>query len=84
MPTKVANYILGQWQPHQGEGIPQYNAITGDVISTVNADSLSWGDMIDYARKVGNPNLRKLTFQQRGLMIKAAILLAQQQESGTR
>jgi len=74
MPTNVANYILGQWQPHQGEGIPQYNAITGEVISTVNADSLSWGDMVDYARTVGNPNLRKLTFQQRGLMIKALAL----------
>ena len=68
---KLKNYTLGEWKTHKGDGIPQYNAITGEVISTCGNDGLSFGDMADYARKVGNKNLRKMTFQQRGLMLKA-------------
>ncbi len=71
---KLKNYVLGEWQAHKGDGIPQYNAITGEVISTCGNEGLSFGDMADYARKVGNKNLRKMTFQQRGLMLKALAL----------
>ncbi|MCI5082706.1 MAG: phenylacetic acid degradation bifunctional protein PaaZ [Saprospiraceae bacterium] len=67
---KLKNFACGQWTAHEGEGIPQYNAVTGDVIATCGSDGLSFADMADYARKVGNQNLRKLTFQQRGLMLK--------------
>lgn len=71
---KLKNYALGEWQAHKGEGIPQYNAITGEVISTCGNEGLSFSDMADYARKVGNKNLRKMTFQERGLMLKALAL----------
>ena len=71
---KLKNYVLGEWQTHKGQGIPQYNALTGEVISTCGNEGLSFGDMADYARKVGNKNLRKMTFQERGLMLKALAL----------
>lgn len=71
---KLENYALGQWSPHAGEGLPQYNAVTGELISTCGSEGLSFADMADYARRVGNPNLRKMTFLQRGLMLKKLAL----------
>ena len=68
---KIPNYILGKWVEHEGAGIPQYNAITGEQISTVGSEGLDYSAMADYARRVGNPALRKMTFQERGQMIKA-------------
>ncbi len=71
---KLENFSLGKWQPHAGEGLPQYNAVTGELISTCGSEGLSFSDMADYARRVGNPNLRRMTFLQRGLMLKKLAL----------
>ena len=68
---KIPNYIMGKWVEHEGAGSPQYNAITGEQISTVGSEGLDYSAMADYARRVGNPALRKMTFQERGQMIKA-------------
>ena len=67
----IPNYILGEWVNHQGDGIAQYNTITGELISTVGSEGLDYAAMADYARKVGNKNLRKMTFHERGQMLKA-------------
>lgn len=74
MATKLKNYALGQWQEHAGEGIPQYHAITGEVIYTAGSEGLDFAEMMAYARSVGNPTLRKMTFQERGQMIKKLAL----------
>ena len=68
------NYILGAWTPHQGEGLPQYNAINGQLIATCSSEGLSFADILDYARKTGGPTLRRMTFQERGRMLKALAL----------
>jgi oxepin-CoA hydrolase/3-oxo-5,6-dehydrosuberyl-CoA semialdehyde dehydrogenase len=72
-PKKLPNYIKGQWIEHDGDGILQYNAVTGEAISTVNGD-MDFADVLDYGRKVGNKNLRKMTFLERGLMLKKLAL----------
>ena len=74
MANKLENYILGQWMPHEGEGIAQYNAVTGDLISTVNGDGTDFSEMLSYGRKTGNKNLRHMTFLERGLMLKKLAL----------
>lgn len=71
---KLNNYAQGEWRPHGGEGIPQYNAITGELIATCGSEGLDYAAMMDYARKTGGPALRKMTFQQRGLMLKKLAL----------
>ncbi|MBX7200906.1 MAG: phenylacetic acid degradation bifunctional protein PaaZ [Rhodospirillaceae bacterium] len=50
---------------------PVYSAITGEVIAETGSDGLNFGAMVDYARKVGGPALRKLTFHERAAMLKA-------------
>jgi len=72
---KLENYLLGQWQPHQGDGLPQYNAITGDLIATCNtADEFDYAKIFDYARTTGSPTLRQMTFRERGQMLKKLAL----------
>lgn len=74
MANKLDNYILGKWTPHDGEGIVQYNAVTGAAISTVNGDGMDFEAILNYSRQVGNANLRKMTFLERGLMLKKLAL----------
>ncbi|MCC7246111.1 MAG: phenylacetic acid degradation bifunctional protein PaaZ [Saprospiraceae bacterium] len=68
------HYIQGQWLKGSGDALPQYHALTGEVISTVHSDGLDYAGMLDYARTKGNPALRRLTFHERGRMLKALAL----------
>ena len=68
------NYALGSWIKGDGEGTPLFNAISGDQIGTATSKGLDFSEMMNYARKVGGPKLRKMTFQERGLMLKALAL----------
>ncbi|RYE23177.1 MAG: phenylacetic acid degradation bifunctional protein PaaZ [Sphingobacteriales bacterium] len=69
--TQLKNYAEGKWITAKQDGDVLYNAITGDSIYTASSEGLDFGAMMDYARKVGGPALRKLTFHQRGRMLKA-------------
>jgi oxepin-CoA hydrolase/3-oxo-5,6-dehydrosuberyl-CoA semialdehyde dehydrogenase len=71
---KLQNYALGQWIDGQGEGKPLYNAITGDVIATASSSGLDFGEMLNYGRTEGSKALRKMTFHERGRMIKELAL----------
>ena len=68
------NYALGSWIKGDGEGTPLYNAINGDQIGTASSKGLDFSEMMDYARETGGPSLRKMTFQERGLMLKKLAL----------
>ena len=71
---KLANYISGKWVEGDGEGQPLYNAVNGDLIAYATTTGLDFKSIMDYGRKVGNPSLRKLTFQERGRMLRALAL----------
>src|ERR1041384_2011633 len=79
--TQLKNYAEGKWVSAKKEGDLLYNAVTGDAIYTASSEGLDFGAMMQYARKTGGPALRKLTFQQRGLMLKAlAMYLLERKE----
>ena len=68
------NYALGNWIKGDGDGTPLYNAINGEQIGIAGTKGLDFSDMMNYARKTGGPALRKMTFQERGLMLKKLAL----------
>jgi oxepin-CoA hydrolase/3-oxo-5,6-dehydrosuberyl-CoA semialdehyde dehydrogenase len=70
----LQNYIAGSWIEGEGEGQILFNAVTGEPVAAASTKGLDFNDMADYARTVGNPNLRKMTFHQRGNMLKAVAL----------
>lgn len=71
---KLQNYAMGAWISGADEGQTLYNAITGEAIATASSKGLDFAAMMDYARKTGGPALRKMTFQERGRMLKALAL----------
>jgi oxepin-CoA hydrolase / 3-oxo-5,6-dehydrosuberyl-CoA semialdehyde dehydrogenase len=77
----IENYILGKWITGDGSGIELHNAVNGTLISTASSEGLDYADILDYGRKVGGAALRKMTFQERGRMLKAlAMYLLERKE----
>ncbi|WP_435229843.1 phenylacetic acid degradation bifunctional protein PaaZ [Pseudopelagicola sp. nBUS_20] len=71
---EVSSFAAGQWiLPCRGARNIT-SAISGDVIATAGNDNLSVQTMLDYARTVGGPALRALTFHDRAKMLKALAL----------
>lgn len=71
MSAIVQNYALGQWMLGSGQESQILDAVTGDVIYTSYSGGLDFEAMMQYARSKGNKALRKMTFQERGRMLKA-------------
>ncbi len=69
--AQLKNYAEGKWVTAKNSGETLYNAITGEAIYTAGSEGLDFGAMMQYARRTGGPALRKLTFHERGRMLKA-------------
>jgi oxepin-CoA hydrolase/3-oxo-5,6-dehydrosuberyl-CoA semialdehyde dehydrogenase len=70
----LQNYALGNWTAGEGEETTLFNAITGKKIAKTSSRGLDFGEMMNYARSTGGPALRKMTFHERGRMLKALAL----------
>jgi len=68
---KLENYVTGSWITGDGEGQPLYNAFNGEVITNASTKGLDFAGILAYARKTGNPALRRMTFPERGRMLRA-------------
>ncbi len=71
---KFQNYALGQWVNGEGVETELFNAITGEKIGEVSSAGLDYKAMLDYGKSTGGRALRKMTFQERGNMLKALAL----------
>src|SRR6185437_8649814 len=76
---KLGNYIGGKWIEGEGDGQILFDAVTGVPICAAGSAGVDFQQMLDYARDTGNPVLRKMSFQERGLMLKALALHLQTQ-----
>lgn len=70
----LQNYAEGKWIIPTSEGEILYNAISGDALYNANSSQLDFEAMMKYARTKGASKLRKMTFQERGLMLKKLAL----------
>jgi len=71
---KLGNYILGNWIEGEGDGTPLYNSVNGEIVAHATTKGLDFADILTYGRKIGSPALRKMTFQERGMMLKKLAL----------
>ncbi|MGK0317548.1 MAG: oxepin-CoA hydrolase/3-oxo-5,6-dehydrosuberyl-CoA semialdehyde dehydrogenase, partial [Saprospiraceae bacterium] len=71
---KIQNYAQGNWVTGEGEGQALIDGANGEIIGYATSKGLDWADMLEYGRKTGGHSLRKMTFQQRGRMIKSLAL----------
>jgi oxepin-CoA hydrolase/3-oxo-5,6-dehydrosuberyl-CoA semialdehyde dehydrogenase len=70
---KTQHYVQGQWQTGNGEGTPVFDSITGDHFTSTTIEGLDVPSILQYGRAKGE-TLRKMTFQQRGNMLKSLAL----------
>lgn len=51
-----------------------FNSVDGALIATASTEGLNFEEILDYGRKKGGQPLRKMTFQERGMMLKSLAL----------
>ena len=68
---QLQSFAAGKWYAGTREPVALRDATTGSVIASTSAEGLDHRAMLDYARRVGGPNLRRLTFHDRAGLIKA-------------
>ncbi len=77
---RFQNYVLGQWIDGQGIETPLFNALTGVQIGEASSAGIDFAEVLNYGRANGHA-LRKMTFQERGRMLKAlALFLMERKE----
>ena len=67
----IQSYVAGEWFSGKSDGVRIVNAVNGDFIGNVSSDGMDFKDVLHYAREVGGPALRALTFHERALRLKA-------------
>ncbi|HMG47205.1 MAG TPA: phenylacetic acid degradation bifunctional protein PaaZ [Allosphingosinicella sp.] len=79
---KLLNYAADRWVAGDGSLAPVMSAVTGEVIAETGSSGLDFKAMLDHAREVGGPALRKLTFHERAWMLKdlANAVMARKEE----
>jgi oxepin-CoA hydrolase/3-oxo-5,6-dehydrosuberyl-CoA semialdehyde dehydrogenase len=68
------NYVAGKWVNGEGEGQALYNALNGEVLGTAGSRGIDFKAVLEYGRKTGGPALRKMSFHERGRMLRALAL----------
>jgi oxepin-CoA hydrolase/3-oxo-5,6-dehydrosuberyl-CoA semialdehyde dehydrogenase len=68
---RLESFAAGRWVPGSGRPVVLAHAVTGEPVAEVDATGLDVAAMLHHARTVGGPALRRLTFHQRALMLKA-------------
>lgn len=71
---RYQSYILGKWTDGDGVETNLYNAITGEKIGETSSAGFDYAAILEYGRRTGGAKLRKMTFQERGRMLKALAL----------
>ncbi|MBB5220693.1 oxepin-CoA hydrolase/3-oxo-5,6-dehydrosuberyl-CoA semialdehyde dehydrogenase [Amaricoccus macauensis] len=70
-PRILESYAGGAWIKGSGKGQTLLNAATGEPVAHIDSTGVDFAGALDYGRDVVGPKLRKLTFHDRALMLKA-------------
>ncbi|EPR72704.1 Phenylacetic acid degradation protein PaaN, ring-opening aldehyde dehydrogenase [Winogradskyella psychrotolerans RS-3] len=72
--NKIQHYVQGQWTTGKEEGTPILDAVTGEAFTSIAIEGLDVPEILNYGRTKGGEVLRKMTFQERGNMLKSLAL----------
>ncbi len=67
---QLLNYYRDQWVAGDGQLADLSSAIDGSMVARTGSGGVDFKAMLDHARTVGGPALRKMTFHERARMIK--------------
>ncbi len=66
----LKNFAAGKWVEGNGGLVKIASAVTGETVAQTSSSGLDFKAMLDHARNVGGPALRKLTFHDRAYILK--------------
>ena len=70
MIQKFKSYALEKWVEGEGQGQVILHAVTGEPLGEVSSRGLDFKAMLNYARTIGGPAIRGMTFHERALLLK--------------
>ena len=68
---QLKSFVQGKWQAGQGEATLLRDATTGEVVAQASTGGIDFRGALEYARSVGGPALRALTFHERAAILKS-------------
>lgn len=68
---RLENYVQGEWVECAGPATDLFNAVTGEKFAEASTAGLDMRGVLAYARSVGGPTLRAMTFHDRARKLKA-------------
>ncbi|GAB5565355.1 MAG: phenylacetic acid degradation bifunctional protein PaaZ [Winogradskyella sp.] len=71
---KIEHYVTGNWTTGTEEGQLIHDAVTGEAFASIATEGLDIPEILQYGRTTGGEVLRKMTFQERGNMLKKLAL----------
>ena len=78
----IQSYVCGDWVGPDSSARCVFDAVDGTQIGLAGSLTFDRGAMVEYAKTVGGPALRALTFHQRAKMLKAlAVHLSEQKNA---
>ncbi len=66
----LRSYAASEWVEGSGSRTSLLSAVTGEPVAEITREGLDYRGMLEHAREVGGPALRKLTFHQRAVRLK--------------
>ncbi len=70
-PIQLLNFAEGRWVRRPAAWAALRSAIDGEVVAEASSQGLDFAAMARFARDIGGPALRKLTFHERARLLKA-------------
>ncbi len=71
MVERLPSYVADSWFTPNRDGDAVLDSSTGEPVATVSSEGIDFARMVEYARTVGGPELRRLTFRERAALIEA-------------
>src|SRR5688500_2185770 len=68
---ELESYLKGKWVRGGGKAATLVNPTTEEPVATASTEGLDFAGALAFARDVGGPALRKMSFSQRGEMLRA-------------
>jgi len=65
MPVKLKSFVSGQWHEGSGKTVALLNPATEESLAETTTGGIDFSAVLEYARSVGGPALRSLTFAER-------------------
>jgi len=71
MTVVLESFLQGKWMKGTGRAATLVNPTTEEPVAAASTEGLDFGAAMAFARGVGGPNLRRMTFAQRGEVLRA-------------